>query len=88
MSVIGPRPERPIFVEKLKEDITDYPKRMSVKPGITGLAQVCHRYDESIADVRKKVKYDLLYIKNVCFWTDLSIILRTFRVIVTGFGAR
>jgi exopolysaccharide biosynthesis polyprenyl glycosylphosphotransferase len=88
MSVIGPRPERPMFVETLGEQIGDYKKRLVVKPGITGLAQVYHRYDESIADVRKKVKYDILYIKNICFSTDILIILRTFRVILTGFGAR
>ena len=88
MSVIGPRPERPMFVETLGEQIGDYKKRLAVKPGITGLAQVHHRYDESIADVRKKVKYDILYIKNICFSTDILIILRTFRVILTGFGAR
>ncbi len=88
MSVIGPRPERPVFVEQLKGQISDYTKRLSVKPGITGLAQVHHRYDETITDVRKKVKYDILYIKRICFWTDLRIILRTFGVILTGFGAR
>ena len=87
MSVIGPRPERPIFIEKLKEDISDYSKRLAVKPGITGLAQVYHRYDESIVDVRKKVKYDILYIKKMCFITDIGIIFRTFTVILTGFGA-
>lgn len=88
MSVIGPRPERPVFVNELKTQIVDYPKRLTVKPGITGLAQVHHRYDESIVDVRKKVKYDLLYIKKMCFVTDLGIILRTFRVVLTGFGAQ
>jgi exopolysaccharide biosynthesis polyprenyl glycosylphosphotransferase len=88
MSVIGPRPERPIFVEKLEGQIKDYRKRLAVKPGITGLAQVNHRYDESIADVRKKVKYDILYIKKICFLTDIRIILHTVRVILTGFGAR
>jgi exopolysaccharide biosynthesis polyprenyl glycosylphosphotransferase len=88
MSVIGPRPERPVFVDELKTQISDYPKRLTVKPGITGLAQVYHRYDKTIADVRKKVKYDLLYIKKMCFLTDLGIILRTFRVVVTGFGAQ
>ncbi|MBF0504431.1 MAG: exopolysaccharide biosynthesis polyprenyl glycosylphosphotransferase [Candidatus Omnitrophica bacterium] len=87
MSVIGPRPERPVFVKKLEEQIGDYKKRLIVKPGITGLAQVYHRYDESIADVRKKVKYDILYIKKMCFWTDFRIIVRTFGVILTGFGA-
>jgi exopolysaccharide biosynthesis polyprenyl glycosylphosphotransferase len=87
MSIIGPRPERPVFIEKLKDQISDYPKRLSIKPGITGLAQVHHRYDESIADVRKKVKYDILYIKKMCFWTDLRIMGRTLGVILTGFGA-
>jgi len=88
MSVIGPRPERPVFVEKLKKDIPDYEKRLAVKPGITGLAQVWHRYDETIEDVKKKIKYDLLYIKKICLWTDLRIMLRTVRVIFTGEGAR
>jgi lipopolysaccharide/colanic/teichoic acid biosynthesis glycosyltransferase len=88
MSVIGPRPERPIFIEKLKREISDYEKRLAIKPGITGLAQVWHRYDETIADVRKKVKYDILYIKKVCLWTDLRILLRTVRVVFTGEGAR
>jgi lipopolysaccharide/colanic/teichoic acid biosynthesis glycosyltransferase len=87
MSVIGPRPERPVFIEKLRSQISDYPKRMTVKPGITGLAQVYHRYDESIADVRKKVKYDILYIKKMSMGTDLSIVGRTMSVVVTGFGA-
>jgi len=88
MSVVGPRPERPVFVEQLKEQIPDYEKRLEVKPGITGLAQVWHRYDETIEDVRKKIKYDLLYIKKVCLWTDVMILLRTVRVVVTGEGAR
>lgn len=88
MSLIGPRPERPIFVEKFIAEIPDYEKRLTVKPGITGLAQVWHRYDESIADVKKKVKYDLLYIKKMCFWADISIFFRTIRVMLTGEGAR
>jgi exopolysaccharide biosynthesis polyprenyl glycosylphosphotransferase len=88
MSIIGPRPERPMFVEKFKEEITDYEKRLHVKPGITGLAQVWHRYDETIEDVKKKLKYDLLYVKKMCFWADIGIILRTFRVVATGEGAR
>ncbi len=88
MSVIGPRPERPVFIKQLEGQITDYTKRLAVKPGITGLAQVYNRYDETITDVRRKVKYDILYIKNMCFATDLRIILLTFGVILTGFGAR
>jgi exopolysaccharide biosynthesis polyprenyl glycosylphosphotransferase len=88
MSLVGPRPERPMFVEKLKTQISDYEKRLNVKPGITGMAQVLHRYDETLADVRKKIKYDILYMKNVCFWTDIRIILRTFGVVFTGSGAK
>ncbi len=88
MSIIGPRPERPIFVEEFKESIPNYEGRLAVKPGITGLAQVWHRYDETLQDVKKKVRYDRLYIKKMGFWADVNIILRTLRVVVTGEGAR
>ena len=88
MSLIGPRPERPIFVEKFKAEIPGYEKRLHVKPGITGLAQVWHRYDETIEDVKKKLKYDILYVKKMCLWSDFNIILRTVRVVLTGEGAR
>jgi exopolysaccharide biosynthesis polyprenyl glycosylphosphotransferase len=88
MSLIGPRPERPVFVERFKGEIADYEKRLAVKPGITGLAQVWHKYDETIEDVKKKIKYDILYIKKFCLWTDLRILLRTVRVVFTGEGAR
>lgn len=88
MSIIGPRPERPEFVSQFKEQMTDYPKRVGVMPGITGLAQVWHKYDESIKDVKKKLKYDLLYIRKICLWTDVLIMLRTVRVVFTGEGAR
>lgn len=87
MSLIGPRPERPEFVNKFKEQIPEYEARLLVKPGLTGLAQVWHRYDRNLADVKKKIKYDLLYIKKLCLWTDFRILLRTFRVVVTGEGA-
>jgi len=87
MSIVGPRPERPEMVRDLKNMICDYEKRLIVKPGITGLAQVVHKYDESIQDVKKKVKYDLLYIRRMCLWTDLSIMAQTFGVVLTGKGA-
>ena len=87
MSLIGPRPERPEFVDKFKVQIPDYEMRLMVKPGLTGLAQVWHRYDRNLADVKKKIRYDLLYIKKLCLWTDFRILLRTFRVVVTGEGA-
>jgi len=87
MSIIGPRPERPFFVERLKKQIPDYEKRLNIKPGITGLAQVLHRADETIKDVRK-IKYDILYIKRMCLWTDVIILARTVRVVLTGIAAR
>jgi lipopolysaccharide/colanic/teichoic acid biosynthesis glycosyltransferase len=82
MSIIGPRPERPYFVAQLKDKITDYEKRLLIKPGITGLAQVQHRADESIQDVRTKVHYDLFYIKKKSLFFDLVILLKTLEVIV------
>lgn len=88
MSIVGPRPERPVFVEQFKESIPDYEKRLEIKPGITGLAQVWHRYDESVQDVKKKLKYDILYAKKMCLMADFNIIMRTFRVVFTGEGAR
>lgn len=88
MSIVGPRPERPVFVEKLSGKIVDYRKRVSIRPGITGLAQVWHKYDETLKDVKKKVKYDLLYIREMCFLVDLRILLRTVIVCALGKGAR
>ena len=88
MSIVGPRPERPEMVRDFRTMICDYEKRLMVKPGITGIAQIFHRYDETIADVRKKVKYDILYIKKMCLFTDLSILANTFVVVLTGRGAR
>lgn len=88
MSIVGPRPERPVFVKELSTKITDYKKRYEVKPGITGLAQVVHKYDETLQDVKKKVKYDLLYIREMCLMVDIRILFRTIIVSVTGRGAR
>jgi len=81
MSLVGPRPERPHFVEKLKKEIPHYEDRLRVKPGITGLAQVRHKYDETIEDVKRKVAYDLLYIRRMCLMVDLLILLLTTRKI-------
>ena len=88
MSIVGPRPERPEIVRDLKVMIKDYEKRLTVKPGITGLAQVCHRYDETISDVRKKIKYDLLYIRKMCWLAEMRILAQTVTVALTGKGAR
>jgi exopolysaccharide biosynthesis polyprenyl glycosylphosphotransferase len=87
MSVVGPRPERPYFVSKLHSEIPDYHKRLLVKPGITGLAQVRHSYDATIQDVRKKVKYDLAYIKKQCLLLDVKVMVWTVGTMVTGKGA-
>ncbi|MCX5707733.1 MAG: sugar transferase [Candidatus Omnitrophica bacterium] len=84
MSIVGPRPERPEMVRDLKIKICDYEKRLLVKPGITGLAQVKHKYDETIEDVKKKVKFDLLYIRKMCLWTDINILAQTFGVVLSG----
>ncbi len=88
MSFVGPRPERPYFVEDLSEKIPFYPLRLSVKPGITGWAQVNLPYAASIEDTMEKLRFDLYYIKNMNILFDLNIMLRTGGVILFGKGAR
>lgn len=77
MSFIGPNPERPFFVESFKQQIPFYVNRLKFKPGVTGLAQVKWGFEETIADVKEKLKYDLYYINNRTVWLDLQIILLT-----------
>ncbi len=84
MSIVGPRPERPFFISKFKDNIPGYAKRLSIKPGITGLAQCYHKYDETIRDVQRKLRYDILYIKRMCWSLDLKIFLLTLRVSLFG----
>ena len=86
MSIIGPRPERPYFAEQLVKKYPSYLDRLSVKPGLTGWAQIKHGYDENLEDVREKLKYDFYYIENVDIWLDIKIILTTIGVIVSGKG--
>jgi lipopolysaccharide/colanic/teichoic acid biosynthesis glycosyltransferase len=86
MSLVGPRPERPFFVEKLSEEIPIYKKRLKVRPGVTGWAQVKHKYDENIEDVKTKLRYDLFYIENMSLRLDLKIIFRTIFVVLFGKG--
>lgn len=88
MSFSGPRPERPEFVEVLKQKIPYYSKRHAVKPGLTGWAQVKYPYGASEDDALEKLRYDLFYIKNYSFLLDFLIILETFKVVVAGRGAR
>jgi len=80
MSIVGPRPERPAFVQQLRAEIGDYPLRHQVPPGITGWAQVNRRPDQTVDDVRIKVKYDLEYLQRRSLWFDLWIMLRTLPV--------
>ncbi len=86
MSLVGPRPERPFFVEKLSKEIPLYKRRLTVRPGITGWAQIKQGYDTSIDDVRSKVRYDLFYIENMSFRMDIKILLTTLYVMVAGKG--
>lgn len=82
MSIVGPRPERPYFVEKLNKEIPYYYKRLSIKPGITGWAQIKHKYDSTLDDVREKLKYDFYYIENMSLKLDFKIMINTCLVIV------
>ncbi len=86
MSLVGPRPERPYFVEQFAKEIPLYKRRLLVKPGITGWAQVKHKYDETIEDVKTKLKYDLFYIENMSIRMDLKILFRTVFTVLLGKG--
>jgi len=88
MSIIGPRPERPVFVTELERQIPYYCQRHLVKPGITGWAQVRYRYGASLEDAREKLKYDLYYIRNQSPLLDALIIFETARIVIFGRGAR
>ena len=86
MSLVGPRPERPYFVDKLADRIPLYSRRHRVQPGVTGLAQVKWRYDTDLDDVRQKLKYDLFYIETMSLGLDAKILLRTIRTALAGGG--
>ena len=88
MSIVGPRPERKYFIDKLSKEIPWYVKRLKMKPGITGWAQVKHKYDETVEDVKIKVMYDLYYFENMSILLDLKIIFQTIMVVLTGKGAK
>jgi sugar transferase (PEP-CTERM system associated) len=88
MSFVGPRPERPEFVQKLEHTIPYYRERHSVKPGITGWAQLCYPYGSSEKDALEKLQYDLYYVKNRSLLFDLAILVQTVEVVLWGKGAR
>jgi sugar transferase (PEP-CTERM system associated) len=88
MSLVGPRPERPGFVDQLKIDVRFYDVRHSVKPGLTGWAQIRYAYAASLEDSKRKLQFDLYYVKNHSLWLDLRILLETVRVVLRGEGAR
>lgn len=88
MSMVGPRPEREHFINQLKEEIPLYGRRLLMKPGLTGWAQVRHHYDTSIDDVKKKLLYDLYYFENMSVFLDIQILIRTIWVVITGSGAQ
>ena len=88
MSFVGPRPERPVFVEKLKKIIPYYNERFSVKPGVTGWAQIKYPYGASEEDALQKLKYDLYYIKNMSLVMDLIVIFHTAKIVLLSRGAR
>ena len=88
MSFVGPRPEREYFVKELEEAIPYYGTRFTVKPGITGWAQISYGYGASVDDAVKKLDYDLFYIKNMSIFMDLMIVLRTIKIVLSRKGSR
>jgi lipopolysaccharide/colanic/teichoic acid biosynthesis glycosyltransferase len=86
MSIVGPRPERPYFVEKLRKEYPLYARRLRVQPGITGWAQVKGDYDTTIENVKQKLQYDLFYLENMSLKMDLKIIMHTVYVMLAGRG--
>jgi lipopolysaccharide/colanic/teichoic acid biosynthesis glycosyltransferase len=88
MSLVGPRPERPEFVAELNQKIPYYHLRQSVRPGITGWAQILYRYGSSVEDAKEKLRYDLYYIKNSSAGLDLLIFFNTIKIVLVGRGAK
>jgi lipopolysaccharide/colanic/teichoic acid biosynthesis glycosyltransferase len=87
MNIVGPRPERPSIFCRLRDEIPDYSLRQRARPGITGWAQVKHTYDSCLDDVKKKVGFDLEYLRRRSLWVDLQIMARTIPVMLFRRGA-
>jgi exopolysaccharide biosynthesis polyprenyl glycosylphosphotransferase len=87
MSIVGPRPERPEFVELLAEHVPFWTRRHLVKPGITGWAQVRHRYTSDVPGTTEKLSYDLYYLKHRSLFLDLAIVAKTAKTVFSGSGA-
>lgn len=88
MSLVGPRPERPVFVEKLEQQIPLFGLRQAVKPGLTGWAQIMYPYGSTVDDARMKLEYDLYYIRQRSLFLDLCVLFHTVRTVLTARGAR
>jgi lipopolysaccharide/colanic/teichoic acid biosynthesis glycosyltransferase len=88
MSIVGPRPERPEFVSVLNDAIPYYRQRLCVKPGITGWAQINHKYGDTMEDTGVKLEYDLYYIKNLAFSLDVYIMFQTAKVMLLSRGSQ
>jgi lipopolysaccharide/colanic/teichoic acid biosynthesis glycosyltransferase len=88
MSLVGPRPERPVFVDDLSKRIRLYQLRHSVKAGVTGWAQINYHYGASVEDAMRKLEYDLHYLKHFSVLRDITIILQTLRILLFAKGGR
>jgi exopolysaccharide biosynthesis polyprenyl glycosylphosphotransferase len=88
MSFVGPRPERPVFVERITSVVPFYNLRETVQPGITGWAQIRYQYGASIEDARNKLEFDLYYVKHFSLFLDVAIMFHTIRHVLRGRGAR
>jgi lipopolysaccharide/colanic/teichoic acid biosynthesis glycosyltransferase len=86
MNIVGPRPERPSIFVRLREQVDNYPVRQRVKPGITGLAQISNPYDASLDDVRRKVHFDIEYMRKQSLWQDFVIMAKTIPVMLFRIG--
>ena len=87
MTLVGPRPERPVFIKALSDEIPNYLQRLGLKPGITGVAQIVNGYDNDLESFRRKVAFDVLYLQNCSVFNDFKVLLRTVGTVVTGKGA-